>query len=657
MTRSHSSTVHPRAERSAQTPRRATRRLRALLASCALASLLYGCGGGGSSDTPAPSTTASSISTQPQDLSVTLGSEAVFSVTATGSPVPSVQWERSADAGASWSAIGSATGTSYRFTPQLADDGLRFRARATNTANTATSNAAVLRVLAADTVSTRFGAVKGNSYSGGHEFLGIPFAKPPVGALRWKPPVDPVAWTSVLATQAFRPACPQKNFSQGSSTSTLAGDEDCLQLNLWTPATATPSLPVLVFIHGGGQQQGSASEMQAGTQIYNGRNMAARGPAVVVTLQYRLGPLGYLVHPGLEPENASHSSGNYGVMDQIQALKWVHDNIAAFGGDPTRVMVFGQSAGGVNVGNLLTSALAQGLFQRAGIESAEPLLSPYADAKTKGIDFVNGLAATGTDVEKIAALRATDWHSIIDTETAPVSGGIVQMNWQAVIDGVVFKTDPDSAFSSGQFNHVPLLIGSNADEMSLSAPAVVQPAMVTALVAASVPAQYRAQALQLYPPGSTPDEAKVSYVQILTDAQFTSTVRRAARGARGRAAAGRAGLALLLLAQTCGAAAEHRLVPRDRAVLCVQQLGERTVCPGRVLHGRRCGGASADAPVLGQLCAHRQPQRQQPGGLAAVCQQPRLLPGNHRHPERRPVRPAHREVRFLGPDLGPEMSR
>ncbi len=389
-------------------------------------------------------------------------------------------------------------------------------------------NLAAPELLPADTVRTRFGRVQGNLYDGGLEFLGIPFAQPPVGALRWRPPVDPTPWASVLQAQAFRPACPQKRFSRGQDEATLEGDEDCLQLNVWTPATRSSGLPVLVFIHGGGQQQGSAGEIQAGTQIYNGRNLAARGQAVVVTIQYRLGPLGYLVHPGLEPE-AGGTSGNYGVMDQIQALKWVHDNIGAFGGDPSRVMVFGQSAGGVNVGNLLTAPAAKGLFQRAGIESAGPVLSPYAAARAKGVEFVDGLVTRGTDVQKIAALRARDWRFLIDSETQPVDNGMVQMNWQPVIDGVIFKTDPATAFASGQFNRVPLLIGSTADEMSLSAPPVVLPATVDALLTALVPAPYRAQALEFYPPGSTQDEAKKSYVQILTDSQFTSLTRRTAR--------------------------------------------------------------------------------------------------------------------------------
>ena len=378
-------------------------------------------------------------------------------------------------------------------------------------------------------MSTRFGVVVGNAYAGGSEFLGIPFAQPPVGALRWKPPVDPVPWTTPRPAQSFGPACPQMAFAQGQTTGTLEGDEDCLQLNVWTPQTATSSLPVLVFIHGGGHTQGSAGETRAGTRMYDGRHLAARGPAVVVTLQYRLGPLGYLVYPGLDAESPTGKSGNYGVLDEIQALHWVHDNIAAFGGDPAKVMVFGQSAGGVDTANLLTTTRAAGLFQRAAVESAPPVLGAYADVEAKGQAFVDGLVASGTPAQKVAALRAMDWRVLVGGETPPVDGGAVTMAWQPVIDGDVFTGTPSAVFASGRYNHVPLLIGSNADEMSLSSPPIVTPAMVSALAVATVPAGFVSQALALYPPGSNDAQARQSYVQLLTDAQFTSTVRRAAR--------------------------------------------------------------------------------------------------------------------------------
>ncbi|MBL0339889.1 MAG: carboxylesterase family protein [Bacteroidetes bacterium] len=381
----------------------------------------------------------------------------------------------------------------------------------------------------AQLVTTQFGQIQGSTNGNVLQFLGIPFAKPPVDTLRWKPPVNPDNWPGVLNTTSFAPVCPQKNFDQGGTNDTIIGNEDCLYLNIWTPQLNTGNLPVLVFIHGGGNQQGSASEENGGTQMFFGKNMADRGNAVVVTIQYRLGPLGFLAHPGLEPENANGISGNYAVMDQILALNWIQNNISAFGGDINKVMIFGESAGGVNVGNLLTSPLATGLFQRACIQSAVPVIDNYLNAKNKGISYVDSFTVTGTDVQKIAYMRSLPSDSLVQYETSPLVGGAVGMNWQAVVDNVIFTDYPFQKFQSGIFNKVPLIIGSNSEEMSLSAPQTVLPIMVTALINSYVPVALQPQANLLYPPGSTNAEARESYIGILTDAQFTSTTRRAAQ--------------------------------------------------------------------------------------------------------------------------------
>ncbi|MBL7915433.1 MAG: carboxylesterase family protein [Bacteroidia bacterium] len=380
----------------------------------------------------------------------------------------------------------------------------------------------------AQVVNTQFGQVQGTLNGAVNQFLGIPFAKPPVDSLRWKAPLNPDPWTGILATNNFAPECPQKKFNQGSTADTIIGNEDCLYLNIWSPQLSG-NLPVMVFIHGGGNQQGSAGEVNGGTQMYFGKNMSERGNVIVVTIQYRLGPLGFLVHPGLEPENPNNVSGNYAVLDQLLALNWIQNNIAAFGGDPSRVMIFGESAGGLNVGNLLTSPLANGLFQRAAIQSAAPVISSYVDATNKGIAYVDTFSAPGTDVQKIAYMRTLPIDSLVKYETSPLSGGAVGMNWQAVIDNIVFDDFPKQKFESGNFNKVPLIIGSNSEEMSLSAPQNVLPFMVTALINQYVPAPYQSQAAALYPPGTTAAEARESYVGILTDAQFTATTRRVAR--------------------------------------------------------------------------------------------------------------------------------
>ena len=377
-------------------------------------------------------------------------------------------------------------------------------------------------------VITKFGLIKGNNNGSILEFLGIPFAKPPLDSLRWKPPQDPDHWNDTLLCQSFKPGCIQKDFQQGSTSYTVKGSEDCLYLNIWTP-DPTASLPVMVFIHGGGNQQGAAGDTSGGTEIYNGKNLSSRGNVIVVTIDYRLGPFGFLVHPGLETENNKHISGNYALMDQIKALQWVHNNISFFGGDTSRVMIFGESAGGLDIGDLLLSPLAAGLFQRACIESAVPSVAAYDSAKAYGIQFVDQFISTGSDSEKISYMRSLPADSLIKYITNALAGGIVRSPWRPVIDNYVITGTPQQVFTSGNFNKVPLLIGSNADEMSLSAPQTVYPSMVTALIKNSVPPSDTSEGLTLYPPGSTNSEARDSYVQILTDAQFTSTVRRTVR--------------------------------------------------------------------------------------------------------------------------------
>ncbi|MCS6979350.1 MAG: carboxylesterase family protein [Flavobacteriales bacterium] len=379
-------------------------------------------------------------------------------------------------------------------------------------------------------VNTQFGPVKGILNGSVYQFLGIPYATPPTKelGLRWKPPQPPPAWTDTLQALNFAPACPQKRYEQGDTSFVIEGSEDCLYLNIWTPALAPSSKAVMVFIHGGGNQQGSAGQITGGTAIYHGKNLAQRGDVVVVTLQYRLGALGFLVHPGLEAENPAGTSGNFAVLDQILALQWIRNNIAAFGGDPDNITLFGESAGGVNVGNLMITPLASGLFHRAIIQSAAPNLVAYQDARTKGVNWVNNYISTGTEAQKIDFMRQLEADQLVIFDPQPLAGGLVQGTWQPVMDGIIFSDFPRTVFQSGNFNKVPLLLGSNSDEMSLSAPAVVTPAMVTQLISTLLPPAFQAQALALYPPGASNAEARNTYVQLLSDVQFTVPVRRTA---------------------------------------------------------------------------------------------------------------------------------
>ena len=247
-------------------------------------------------------------------------------------------------------------------------------------------------------IATESGAISGVSDGGLNVYKGVPFAAPPVGDLRWRPPVAVAPWTGTRKGDAFAPACMQTGVSMPGETPP-AVSEDCLYLNIWTPAktkttAAQERLPVIVWIYGGGFINGSAS-----MPLYWGDRLAHKS-VIVVTIAYRLGPLGFLAHPDLTRESPHHSSGNYGLMDQIAALEWIQRNIAAFGGDPKNVTIAGQSSGGMSVSILMASPRAKGLFQRAIGESGglfEPLqLAPkylLANAERDGEKFAASLNA------------------------------------------------------------------------------------------------------------------------------------------------------------------------------------------------------------------------------------------------------------------------
>ncbi len=217
-------------------------------------------------------------------------------------------------------------------------------------------------------------------------YRGIPFAAPPVGDLRWKPPQSAASWQGIRQATEFGNACSQPAFPSNGLYGTAPPpiSEDCLYLNVWTPAkSADDRLPVMVWIHGGGFVHGTGSAIG-----YEGENLARKG-AVVVTINYRLGILGFLALPELDAESPQHVSGNYALMDQIAALQWVQKNIAAFGGDPNRVTIFGESAGSISVNILMASPLAHGLFSRAIGESGGAFdpMSSLADAEKQDQQF------------------------------------------------------------------------------------------------------------------------------------------------------------------------------------------------------------------------------------------------------------------------------
>jgi para-nitrobenzyl esterase len=303
-------------------------------------------------------------------------------------------------------------------------------------------------------VPTRHGTLRGRRQGDGAVFLGIPFAAPPVGPLRWRPPQPAAPWQGVREALAFGPDFPQAPDPHFRATTQ---DEDCLYLNVWTPALDPgASAPVLVWFFGGGFTTGSGSD-----DHYDGARLAAEG-AVVVTVNYRCGLFGFLAHAALSAESEHGVSGNYGLLDQLAALAWVRDNIAAFGGDPARVTAFGFSAGSASISLLLTAPAAQGLFQRAILQSpgaARPLAG-LQDAERAG-------GALGSDLAALRALPAREVLARTSLLTPAVRGLTTPRVLRPIRDGWLLREDERSAFRAGRIHPMPLLVGSNTDEGTL----------------------------------------------------------------------------------------------------------------------------------------------------------------------------------------------
>jgi para-nitrobenzyl esterase len=304
---------------------------------------------------------------------------------------------------------------------------------------------------AADTVKVAQGTLHGATAGPVASFKNIPFAAPPVGDLRWRPPQAPAAWTGVRDATAYGPMCMQMR----QVTPDVKQSEDCLTLNVWTPAGFKPGgkLPVMVFIHGGSFTGGSGSNA-----IYDGTHFAERG-VVLVTVNYRLGRLGFFAHPALTAEQPGAPLANYGMMDNIAALKWVQANIAAFGGDPKNVTAFGESAGGILINDLMASPQARGLFAKAISESGFGRVPglPMAAAEKAGVAYAQGLGVTGAGPEAVKALRA------LSADQLSKAGGQIT----PIVDGKVMPEGPAAAFAAGRELKVPYIAGGNSWEASL----------------------------------------------------------------------------------------------------------------------------------------------------------------------------------------------
>jgi para-nitrobenzyl esterase len=330
------------------------------------------------------------------------------------------------------------------------------------------------------TVKIDTGPLTGVTEGPANVFRNIPFAAPPVGALRWAPPQAAKAWTAPRPAAEAGPACPQPMNADNSPNSGGANgptSEDCLQLNVFAPKAAPKGgkpAPVMVWIHGGGHRTGAG-------WIYGGQNFARDG-VVAVTINYRLGALGYFAHPAIDAAaKPGDPVGNYGLMDQIAALKWVQRNIAKFGGDPKNVTVFGESAGGQSTLALLATPSAKGLYEKAIVESGLGWVTPKALA-AKEADGVKALEKAGITAATLAELRALPVEKLV----------AVNDDYQPFTDGKLMTETASQAAANGHFADVPLIIGSNSGEDSLMGPRV--PPQMLAMIPPAAKAVYRDEA-------------------------------------------------------------------------------------------------------------------------------------------------------------------
>ena len=371
------------------------------------------------------------------------------------------------------------------------------------------------------------GAVRGAVSAGDAgivAFKGIPFAAPPVGDLRWRPPEPVVGWEGVRDASESGAICIQ-NGGQN-----VTQDEDCLFLNVWAPRETSEPRPVLFWIHGGGYTGGSGS-----TAIYDGTPLAADG-AVVVTINYRLNVFGFLAHPALSTESPHGASGNYGLLDMVAALEWVRDNIATFGGDPGRVTIFGESAGGGAVMSVMLVPQAEGLFHGAIAQSNwingwdRPLSEAargWEAAEEQGLRVATALGIAGNTDEALAAMRAASAADVLAASNADAGSPFMRTGnvWAPNVDGWVIPDDPLAMYRAGRQHAVPLITGLNGNEGSLMTRNMDIPdAAAFESYVRSVYPELADEMLAHYD-ASSPETAQAAIDKVIHDLYFAGPVR------------------------------------------------------------------------------------------------------------------------------------
>ncbi|MBW2052132.1 MAG: carboxylesterase/lipase family protein [Deltaproteobacteria bacterium] len=312
-------------------------------------------------------------------------------------------------------------------------------------------------------VTTTAGKIEGLEQDGLYVFKGIPFAAPPVGDQRWLAPAPPEAWDDVRPVKTFGNIAPQNPspLELLPSAEAQAQSEDCLYLNVWTPGLNDARRPAMVWVHGGAFVMGSGS-----SPLYEGSALSKRGDAVIVTINYRLGPFGFLnlseVTGGRIP-----ASGNEGLLDIIAALEWVRDNIEKFGGNPENVTLFGQSAGAMAIGALLAMPKARGLFHKAVLQSGSNTVHPYDRSVKVAERFLEALGVTGDDVDTLCSLPVEKWLAATATVTQTPGPEIGVMPMQPVVDGKLLYELPLDAAADDLAEGIPMMIGSNLEEWKL----------------------------------------------------------------------------------------------------------------------------------------------------------------------------------------------